>query len=87
MGGLRENGLVGGIYINDFNLCNKTGYYRIVDGSKAVNNPNIAYGGMISINTIEADYFIQIAFDMFNKKIAYRMTQSGGSWTEWYSFT
>ena len=31
-------------------------------------------------------YELQYAFDMFKKKIAYRMTDSNGIWQEWAIF-
>lgn len=89
VGGLSEVSMVGEYgSIRDFNECSKTGYYPISGGGSATNNPGIGYGGLITINRkIITGYSLQLAFDMFNKKIAYRMTQNGGNWSDWYIFT
>ena len=72
--------------LKDFNECNNQGYYTIAGGSDSsiANKCGIDYGLLFYIKGNDnGSYSLQFAFDMYNRKIVYRMTNSSVTWEQW----
>ena len=73
---------------HDFNDNDISGSYQTGDFSRnAANNPGVGYGVLVCMDV--GSYLLQFSFDMFEKKMYYRMRTNLNEWKNWYyvSFT